>query len=69
MLVELDAGRAGPARLGPGGGGVVALAGRVVELGLLRADDDVVESALAEVDARLGDRRRARRRDAAAGSR
>ena len=36
---------------------LVAVAGRVVELGLLGADDHVVGVALAEVDPRLGDRR------------
>ena len=34
---------------------VVALAGRIVELVLLGADDDVVARPLAEIDARLGD--------------
>ena len=48
--------------LGAGRRGVVAFAGRIVELGLLRADDHVVRRPLPEVDARLGDGRRARDR-------
>ena len=61
--VEVDAGRAAPARLGARIGAALALAGRVVELGLAGAGDDVVARLLAEVDPRLGDLGRAVARD------
>ena len=62
-VVERDPGRAGPARLGPDRALRVALAGRIVELVLLRPDDDVRAGAFAEVDPGMGgvDRRRATR--------
>ena len=61
--IDVDAaGRPGPAR-GLACRAVVVLAGRVVELVLLRADHDVVARPLAEVDPGLGDRRGAIARD------